>query len=81
VTDEQFIATMAAVATREFFASHGLKHKVTKTEGGSEVHSYTSDLGPETVVLTLIHGWPQSAYEYVSTVPVVTISTKGHASD
>jgi hypothetical protein len=62
----------AAVKTQAFFASHGLKHNVTKTDGGSEVHSYTSDLGPESAILTLIHGWPQSAYEFVSALPIIT---------
>ncbi|KPI39871.1 Fluoroacetate dehalogenase [Cyphellophora attinorum] len=62
---------MAAIKTQECFASHGLKHNVTKTHGGSEVHSYTSDLGSDSAILTLIHGWPQSAYEWRYLVPLL----------
>lgn len=54
---------MAAVTTQSLYNSLGLTHNVSKTSSGSEVHSYTSDLGPETPILTLIHGYPQSAYE------------------
>ncbi|ETN41019.1 uncharacterized protein HMPREF1541_02952 [Cyphellophora europaea CBS 101466] len=62
---------MAAAKTQQLFSSHNLKHNVTKTESGSEVHSYTSDLGPDTPVLTLIHGYPQSAYEWRYLVPLL----------
>lgn len=54
---------MAAANTQALFKSLNLTHTVTKTSSGSEVHSYTSDLGPDAPILTLIHGYPQSAYE------------------
>ena len=53
----------AAEKTRSLYEGQGLTHNVTKTTSGSEVHSYISDLGPDTPILTLIHGYPQSAYE------------------
>jgi len=56
----------AAERTQSLFKGQGLSHNVTKTSSGSEVHSYISDLGPDTPILTLIHGYPQSAYEYVA---------------
>jgi hypothetical protein len=55
---------MAAAKTQSLFSSLNLKHNVTKTSSGSEVHSYISDLGPDKPILTLIHGYPQSAYEW-----------------
>ncbi|KIW12528.1 hypothetical protein PV08_09805 [Exophiala spinifera] len=62
---------MAAVTTKSLYNSLGLTHNVSKTSSGSEVHSYTSDLGPETPILTLIHGYPQSAYEWRKVVPIL----------
>jgi pimeloyl-ACP methyl ester carboxylesterase len=58
-----------AAKSFELFTGLDLKHSVTKTSSGSEVHSYTSDLGPDTPVLTLIHGYPQSAYEWRYVIP------------
>ncbi|KAJ9502967.1 hypothetical protein H2202_001119 [Exophiala xenobiotica] len=54
----------AAQTTRSLYSSLGLTHNVSKTSSGSEVHSYISDLGPDMPILTLIHGYPQSAYEW-----------------
>lgn len=48
-----------------------LKQNVTKTSTGSEVYSYTSDLGPDTPILTLIHGYPQSAFEWRHVIPLL----------
>ncbi|KAK5221014.1 hypothetical protein LTR72_006572 [Exophiala xenobiotica] len=53
----------AAQTTRSLYSSLGLTHNVSKTSSGSEVHSYISDLGPDVPILTLIHGYPQSAYD------------------
>lgn len=62
---------MAAAQTQSLYSSLNLTHNVTKTSSGSEVHSYISDLGPDKPILTLIHGYPQSAYEWrhVSLLP------------
>ena len=49
-----------AVETRNFYPS--LERHVTPTSSGSEVVSYTSDLKNGGPILTLIHGYPQSAY-------------------
>jgi hypothetical protein len=54
----------AAAKTKSLFSSLNLSHNVTKTSSGSEVHSYISDLGPHKPILTLIHGYPQAAYEW-----------------
>jgi pimeloyl-ACP methyl ester carboxylesterase len=62
---------MAAAKTQQLFSGHSLKHHVTKTESGAEVHSYNSDLGPDMPILTLIHGYPQSAYEWRYLVPIL----------
>lgn len=62
---------MAAAKTQQLYSSHALQHNVTKTEAGSEVHSYTSDLGPDTPILTLVHGYPQSAYEWRYLAPLL----------
>ncbi|KPI40279.1 Fluoroacetate dehalogenase [Cyphellophora attinorum] len=53
---------MAAVTTQKLFSSHQLTHNVTKLSPGQQVHSYSSDLGPDSPVLTLIHGYPQWRY-------------------
>ena len=70
---------MAAAKTQSLYSSLKLTHNVTRTSSGSEVHSYISDLGPENPILTLIHGYPQSAYEwrYVSPLILLTQSQKG----
>lgn len=60
-----------AAKTLELFKSQSLSHNVNKTSSGSEVHSYISDLGPDSPVLTLIHGYPQSAYEWRYLVPLL----------
>lgn len=54
----------AIAKSQSLFSSLNLKHNVTKTTSGSEIHSYISDLGPDKPILTLIHGYPQSAYEW-----------------
>jgi hypothetical protein len=54
---------MADLESRNFYPN--LKRVVTPTASGSDVVSYISDLGPDTPVLTLIHGYPQSAFMYV----------------
>ncbi len=53
-----------SLETRNFYPS--LRRHVTPTESGSEVVSYVSDLGKDTPVLTLIHGYPQSAFMYAA---------------
>jgi pimeloyl-ACP methyl ester carboxylesterase len=62
---------MAAKSLDLFTNRLSLQHNTTSTSSGSTVHSYTSDLGPSTPVLTLIHGYPQSAYEYRYLVPIL----------
>lgn len=46
-----------------------LTQSFTPTSSGSTVCSYTSDLGPNTSVLTLIHGYPQSAFIWRHVIP------------
>ncbi|KAL2434374.1 hypothetical protein ABEF95_005357 [Exophiala dermatitidis] len=53
---------MAAAQTQALYQSRLLSHQVTETSLGSQIHSYVSDGGPDTPILTLIHGYPQSAY-------------------
>ena len=60
-----------AAKTLDFFKSSGLTHNVTDTSSGAKIHSYNSDLGPDTPVLTLIHGYPQSAFEWRYMVPLL----------
>lgn len=55
------------VETRHFFPK--LQRNETSTSSGSTVVSYTTDLGPDTPIMTLIHGYPQSAYEWRYIVP------------
>ena len=62
---------MAAKSLELFTNRLSLTHNISKTSSGSSVHSYTSDLGPESPVLTLIHGYPQSAYEWRHVVPLL----------
>lgn len=47
------------IESRNFFPA--LQRNVTPTASGSDVVSYTSDLGNGGPILTLIHGYPQSA--------------------
>lgn len=47
------------VETRNFYPA--LQRNVMPTSSGSVVVSYTSDLGNGGPILTLIHGYPQSA--------------------
>jgi len=51
---------MTELESRNFYPS--LTRNVTPTASGSRVVSYTSDLGGSSPVLTLIHGYPQSAF-------------------
>ena len=46
-----------------------LKQHFVDTPSGSKICCYTSDLGPSTPILTLIHGYPQSSYEWRYVVP------------
>jgi hypothetical protein len=39
-----------------------LDKNFTETSSGSTVCSYTSDIGGDGPILTLIHGYPQSAF-------------------
>jgi pimeloyl-ACP methyl ester carboxylesterase len=64
-------ATTAATKTQSLFKSLGLKHTTTSTPSGSIVHSYTSDLGASSPILTLIHGYPQSAFEWRYLIPAL----------
>ncbi|KAK3949575.1 Alpha/Beta hydrolase protein [Pseudoneurospora amorphoporcata] len=48
-----------------------LQRNVTPTASGSEVVSYTSDLGDGGPILTLIHGYPQSALIWRHLVPLL----------
>ncbi|KIV95232.1 hypothetical protein PV10_02909 [Exophiala mesophila] len=61
----------AADTSRNLFEKLGFTHNITKTSSGSQVHTYTSDLGPDTPILTLIHGYPQSAYEWRYVAPAL----------
>ncbi|EXJ82845.1 hypothetical protein A1O3_06660 [Capronia epimyces CBS 606.96] len=63
---------MAAAQTQSLYSSFNLVHNVTKTSSGCEIHSYTSDLGPDAPILTLIHGYPQSAYIFRHVVPLLS---------
>ncbi|KAB5546948.1 alpha/beta hydrolase [Coniochaeta sp. 2T2.1] len=60
---------MEPVETRNFFPK--LQRNTTPTASGSHVVNYTSDLGPDSPVLTLIHGYPQSAYIWRYVVPTL----------
>jgi len=52
-----------SIETRNFFPA--LQRNVTPTASGSTLVSYTSDLGTGPI-LTLIHGYPQSAFMCVA---------------
>lgn len=49
-----------------------LKQNFTKTSSGSTVCSYTSDLDNNGPILTLIHGYPQSAFIWRYVIPELT---------
>ncbi|KAJ4518812.1 hypothetical protein HRR75_002485 [Exophiala dermatitidis] len=53
---------MAAAQTQALYQSRLLVHHMTETSLGSQIHSYVNDGGPDKPILTLIHGYPQSAY-------------------
>ena len=42
-----------------------LKQYLTETTAGSTICSYSCDKGDPSPILTLFHGYPQSAFEYV----------------
>jgi pimeloyl-ACP methyl ester carboxylesterase len=46
-----------------------LRQHLTPTTSGSTVCSYTSDLGPNTPILTLVHGYPESAFVWRHVIP------------
>ena len=56
-------------ATRSIFPD--LQQHFIDTPAGSKVCCYTSDLGPNTPILTLIHGYPQSAFEWRHVIPEI----------
>lgn len=49
-----------SMESRNFYPN--LRRNVTPTPSGSKVVSYSSDLGNGSPILTLIHGYPQSAF-------------------
>jgi pimeloyl-ACP methyl ester carboxylesterase len=60
-----------AAKSSELFTKLSLKELTIETSSGSSVRSYYSDLGPTSPVLTLIHGYPQSAYEWRYVIPAL----------
>ncbi|KAH8890286.1 alpha/beta hydrolase [Thozetella sp. PMI_491] len=58
-----------AVETRNFYPS--LTRHVTPTKSGSDVVSYISDLKNGGPILTLIHGYPQSAFIWRHVIPLL----------
>ena len=61
--------------TRNFFPA--LQRKVTPTTSGSQLVSYSSDLGASKPIVVLIHGYPQSAFMYgLLSNPSYNTSTK-----
>lgn len=67
-----------SVETRNFFPN--LQRNTTSTASGSQVVSYTSDLGKDTPILMLIHGYPQAAFEwrYVSCPAIILQCSLGY---
>ncbi|EAA30412.1 alpha/beta-hydrolase [Neurospora crassa] len=57
------------VETYNFYPA--LQRNVTPTASGSEVVSYTSDLGNGGPILTLVHGYPQSSLIWRHLVPLL----------
>ncbi|KAM7210228.1 alpha/beta hydrolase [Rhypophila decipiens] len=60
---------MELLEERNFFPS--LKRNIAKTSSGSQVVSYSSDLGDGKPILVLIHGYPQSAFIWRHIVPIL----------
>ncbi|KAM7187806.1 alpha/beta hydrolase [Rhypophila sp. PSN 637] len=60
---------MVPLEERNFFPS--LERNVTPTPSGSQVVSYSSDLGDGGPILVLIHGYPQSAFIWRHIVPIL----------
>ncbi|KAK3490074.1 Alpha/Beta hydrolase protein [Neurospora crassa] len=58
-----------SVETYNFYPA--LQRNVTPTASGSEVVSYTSDLGNGGPILTLVHGYPQSSLIWRHLVPLL----------
>jgi len=51
-----------SVETRHFYPD--LQRNETQTASGSNVVSYVSNKGDGSPIMMLIHGYPQSAYEW-----------------
>lgn len=51
-----------SVETRHFFPD--LRRNETSTASGSKVVSYTYELSKDAPIVMLIHGYPQSAFEW-----------------
>lgn len=51
-----------SLGTRNFFPA--LQRNVSPTTSGSQLVSYSSDLGTGDPIVVLIHGYPQSAFMY-----------------
>ena len=51
-----------SIETRHFYPE--LQRNETQTASGSKVVSYTSDKGEGRPIMMLIHGYPQSAFEW-----------------
>jgi hypothetical protein len=49
-----------SLETRNFYPQ--LQRNVTRTVSGGRVVSYKSDLGDGGPIVTLVHGYPQSAF-------------------
>ncbi|KAL9622907.1 MAG: hypothetical protein Q9160_002833 [Pyrenula sp. 1 TL-2023] len=60
---------MASISQQKF-SSLGLTTNTTETEPGCRIVSYTHDAGPDKPVMTLIHGYPQSAYIWRCRTPL-----------
>ncbi|KAK2614752.1 hypothetical protein N8I77_001556 [Diaporthe amygdali] len=53
--------------SRNFYPN--LQRQVTATASGSNVVSYSSELGEDKPILTLIHGYPQSSFIWRNVIP------------
>lgn len=61
----QFVSSdelTSSVETRNFYPS--LTRNSTTTSSGSKVVSYSIDHGTDKPIIMLIHGYPQSAFEW-----------------
>ena len=56
-----------SIETRSFYPA--LQRNETPTSTSKKVVSYTSDLGPSKPIVMLIHGYPQSSFEWRNIVP------------